>query len=222
MPAAVGTIWTPYAPAMDLWPTTIAARRSLLATFEQLGDDQWDVQSLSEGWTVREVLAHLTLAARPPARRYMVALVGARGSFDKANHALAVADATRPVDELLSGYSAVADHRFSPPGWPSAAPLRDVLLHGLDVRVPLGLSTDQPAADYVPVMGLLSSRAGRSFARKGRPQVRWVATDHDWSHGEGGNVRGALADLALTAGGRSARLERLEGEGVPSIRAWLG
>jgi uncharacterized protein (TIGR03083 family) len=207
---------------MDLWPTTTAARRALLATFEQLGDDQWGIQSLSKGWTVREVLAHLTLAAHPPAWRYGVAVVGAWGSFDKANHALAVADAQRPVDELLSGYRAVADRRFSPPGWPDAAPLSDVLLHGLDVQIPLGLPTDQPATDYEPVMGLLLSRTGRSFTSRGRPRIRWVATDHDWSQGEGGEVRGALADLALTAAGRSARLERLEGEGVPSIRAWLG
>lgn len=207
---------------MDLWPATIAARRALLTTFEQLGDDQWGVQSLSRGWTVREVLAHLTLAARPPAWRYVVALVGTWGSFDKANHALAVAEAQRPVDELLSGYRAVVDHRFSPPGWPDAAPLSDVLLHGLDARIPLGLPTDQPATDYEPVMGLLLSRTGRSFTSKGRPRIRWVATDHDWSQGEGEEARGALADLALTAAGRAARLERLEGEGVPSIRAWLG
>jgi uncharacterized protein (TIGR03083 family) len=206
---------------VDLWATTIGARRSLLETFEQSGEDHWSVQSLSVGWTVREVLAHLTLAARPPARRYTVAVIRARGSFDKANHALAVADARRPVHELLSDYRDVLEHRFSPPGWPAAAPLSDVLLHSLDVRVPLGLPTDQAATDYVPVMDLLFSRVGRSFTRRDRPSVRWVATDDDWSHGDGDEVRGALADLALTAAGRSARVERLLGDGVPAIHAWL-
>lgn len=207
---------------MDIWTRTIGARRSLLETFEQLDDDQWRVQSLSEGWTVREVLAHLILAARPPARRYTVAVIRARGSFDNANHALAVVDARRPVRDLLSRYQAVLEHRFSPPGWPAAAPLSDVLLHSLDVRVPLGLPTDQPATDYVPVMDLLFSRAGRSFTRGGRPSLRWVATDDDWSQGDGREVRGTLADLALTAAGRRARIDRLEGDGLPAIRTWLG
>ena len=206
---------------MDLWPTTIDARRGLLATFEQLDGDQWEVPSLSEGWTVREVLAHLILAARPPTRRYAVGLVRARGNFDEVNRRLAVDDARRPVDELLSEYRTVIEHRFSPPGWPDEAPLGDILLHGLDVRIPLGLPTAQPAADYLPVMGLLLSRAGRAFAGTGRPTVRWVATDHDWSQGQGREVTGMLEDLTLTAGGRSARVGQLEGDGVPSIRTWL-
>jgi uncharacterized protein (TIGR03083 family) len=212
---------TTYASRVDLWVATIGARRSLLETFEQLDDDQWRVQSLSEGWAVREVLAHLILAARPPARRYTSAVIRARGSFDKANHALAVADARRPVHELLSDYRGVLEHRFSPPGWPPAAPLSDVLLHSLDVRVPLGLPTDQAASDYVSVMDLLFSRVGRSFTRRDRPSLHWVATDDDWSHGDGHEVRGALADLALTAAGRSARIECLSGNGVQAIRNWL-
>jgi uncharacterized protein (TIGR03083 family) len=210
-----------YPSEVDPWATTIEARRSLLETFEQLGDDHWGVQSLCEGWTVREVLAHLILAARPPARRYTVAVVRAGGSFDKANHTLAVADARRPVHDLLSEYRAVLEHRFSPPGWPAAAPLSDVLLHSLDVRVPLGLPTDQPASDYVAVMDLLFGRVRRAFTRSDRPSLRWVATDDEWSHGDGDEVRGALADLALTAAGRRARIERLAGDGVPAIRTWL-
>ena len=210
-----------YVLAMDLWPITLGARRSLLTTFEQLDEDQWSAGSLCAGWTIREILAHLVLAARPPARRYVVAVARARGSFDQANHALATADAKRPVVELLSDYRSVLEYRFSPPGWPPAAPLSDILLHSLDVRIPLGLETEQPAADYEPVLQLLFGRAGRSFTRAGRPSVRWTATDHGWSHGDGRTVRGTMADLALTAAGRDARLDRLDGDGVPTVAAWL-
>lgn len=206
---------------MDLWPITLDARRSLLATFEGLDSDQWEVESLCAGWTVRQVLAHLVLAARPPARRYVPAMIRARGSFDEANRALAVADAAAPPSELIERYREVIDHRFSPPGWPAAAPLADILLHSLDVRVPLGLPSDEPPVHYEPVLGLLFDRVGRSFGRSGRPEVRWVATDHEWAAGAGAEVRGAMADLALTAAGRSARLDRLEGDGVPEVRAWL-
>lgn len=206
---------------MDVWAVTIDARRSLLAVFEGLDDPQWDVPSLCGEWTVRQVLAHLVLAARPPAGRYAVAVAKAGGSFDKANHALAVADAGQSVADLLANYRAVLDHRFAPPGWPAAAPLSDILLHALDVRIPLGLPSDQAAADYEPVMGLLFRRFARSFTVDGRPTVRWVATDHPWSHGDGPEARGTMADLALTAAGRSAHVGRLEGDGAALLAAWL-
>lgn len=206
---------------MNVWPITVAARRSLLSVFEQLDDDQWEVRSLCEGWTIREVLAHLTLAARPPAGRYLAALARAKGSFDKANHTLAITDARQPVSKLLTDYRSVIDHRFSPPGWPQAAPLGDILLHSLDVRLPLGLATDQPPEHYEPVLDLLLSRTGRSFTKAGRPDVGWTATDGDWSHGVGPVVRGTIADIALTTAGRVARLDRLTGEGVSVVRDWL-
>ena len=206
---------------MDLWPVIVEERRSVLATFEQLDDHQWDVPSLCEGWTVRDVLAHLVLAAHPPLKRYAAAAVRARGSFDRANHRLAVEDAARPTDELVAAYRSAIPHRFSPPGWPEAAPLADVLLHGLDVRIPLGLPTDRPADHYVPALDLLLSRAGRALAGRGRPPLRWVSTDHAWSRGDGEEVRGAVADLALAASGRDARLDHLEGPGVSRLRSWL-
>ena len=206
---------------MDLWPLTMNARRSLLATFEELEDDQWDVQSFCEGWSIREVLAHLILSARPPGRRYVAAAARARGDFDKANHTLAVADGRKPPAELIADYRDVIDHQFSPPGWPQAAPLSDILIHGLDVRLALDLPSEQPADHYEHVMGLLFSRLGRSFTRAKRPTVQWVATDHSWSHGDGPVVEGAIADLAFTAAGRSARIEHLSGAGVSALRGWL-
>ena len=70
---------------MDPWPITVQARRSLLSTFEELDDAQWEAESLCDGWTIRQVLAHLILAARPPARRYIAAAARAKGNFDEAN-----------------------------------------------------------------------------------------------------------------------------------------
>lgn len=206
---------------MDLWPITVRARRSLLSVFEELDEDRWELPSLCDGWTIREVLGHLILATRPPLRRYAVAVARARGNFDAANHALAVEEARRPVSALLDTYRELVDHRFSPPGWPAAAPLSDALLHDLDVRIPLGLESDQPAEHYEPALDLLLSRVGRSFARAGRPEVRWHATDLNWSRGDGPAVRGPMADLALTTAGRSARVDSLEGDGVHAIRSWL-
>lgn len=206
---------------MDLWPITFRARESLLSTLEGVDDDRWDAASLCDGWTIRQVLAHLILAARPPTRRYVPAVLRAKGNFDRANHELAVADARKPPEQLLAQYRGIVRHKFSPPGWPKAAPLSDILLHSLDVRIPLGAETDEPAEHYEPVLELLFSRVGRSFTRRDRPEARWVATDHSWVHGNGPEVRGTMEDLALTAAGRGARINDLQGEGVAALRDWL-
>ncbi len=210
-----------YRPPVDLWPVTFDARESLLTTFEGIEGDRWEVESLCAGWTIRDVLAHLILAAHPPATRYATAVIRAKGSFDKANHELAVDDARLPTDELVARYRAVARYRFSPPGWPDAAPLSDILLHSLDVRIPLGAAIDVPPGHYEPVLGLLFRRLGGSFTTNRRPEVRWIATDRAWTHGSGPEVQGTMENLALTAAGRRARIDRLHGDGVASLREWL-
>lgn len=53
------------------------------------------------------------------------------------------------------------------------------------------------------------------------PDVRWTATDDGWSAGEGPEVEGEMADLTLTAAGRSTRLDLLHGPGTPLVAAWL-
>jgi uncharacterized protein (TIGR03083 family) len=206
---------------MDLWPWIVEERTSMLRTFEGLTAEQWDEPSLSGDWTVRQVLAHLVLAADPPMGRYAMAVVKAGGSFDKANHRLAVADAERPTDELIARYHECVHARFSPPGIGPRAPLTDIVLHSLDVRIPLRLPTDRPPERCAPVLDLLMSPKRGIFVPKGRPHVRWAATDHPWTHGTGDEVRGAMADLALAASGRDARVDALTGPGQPVLAAWL-
>ena len=51
--------------------------------------------------------------------------------------------------------------------------------------------------------------------------LRMLATDADWSLGNGPSVEGPLASLILVMAGRRAPLEDLSGEGVQSLKARL-
>ncbi|MGQ0433804.1 MAG: maleylpyruvate isomerase family mycothiol-dependent enzyme [Microthrixaceae bacterium] len=207
---------------MDMWGAIAEERTSILDTFENLTGAQWATQSLCGEWTVRQVLGHLVVAADPPIWGLVGAFAKARGNFDRANDMLARAEAKREPEELITRYRVRLGARSTPPGFGPEAPLTDVLLHSLDVRIPLGLPTERPSAVYAKAMELLlSPRGTRVFAPKGRPEVRWSATDLPWSVGSGDEVHGTMADLALAASGRSARLGSLSGPGTGALATWL-
>ena len=54
------------------------------------------------------------------------------------------------------------------------------------------------------------------------PAVSLVATDVDWSYGDGPAASGPAAALALVISGRPAGLEALSGPGRESLATWVG
>lgn len=205
---------------MDIWPTIAEERLLLIATFEQLRPEQWDTPSLCGHWTVRQVLGHLVIATDPPLRRLLLETVKAR-SFHNANDRVALQQADRPIDDLIADLRAHVSRQYTPPGLGPAAPLHDILLHSLDVRIPLGLPAGRPPERYEPALDLVFGRGVRMLVPKRRPTLRWVATDHPWTHGAGDEVHGTMADLALAASGRPARIDALTGPGQTAVAAWL-
>ena len=47
----------------DVWGTIHAERRALAADLQGLSEPQWATPSLCSGWSIRDVLAHMTSAA---------------------------------------------------------------------------------------------------------------------------------------------------------------
>jgi uncharacterized protein (TIGR03083 family) len=207
---------------MDIWAAIADERESLIATLEELSPQQWASQSLCGEWTVHEVLGHLVVAARPPRRRVVLETLKARGNFDEANRRLAQEQAERPPAELLTTYRGLVAERFKPPGFGPESTLADILMHSLDIRIPLGLPTERPADRYARAIEVYFNRLVQLVVGpRGRPVLRWMATDVAWQHGSGDEVRGAVADLMLTASGRGARIDALTGAGQPALAAWV-
>lgn len=208
---------------MDIWEAIVEERTSILDTFQLLNDAQWATPSLCGEWTVRQVLGHLVVAADPPTVGFMRALAKARFSFNRANDLLARKEAERSPEELITRYRVRVGVRSTPPGFGPEAPLADVLLHSIDVRVPLGLPIERSSAHYARAMALiLSNRGARVFVPKGRPDVQWTATDLPWSAGDGPEVHGTMEDLTIAASGRRSRLDGLSGPGKQAVVSWLG
>jgi uncharacterized protein (TIGR03083 family) len=201
-------------------------RRTLADLLEGLTPEQLVTPSLCVGWTVHHVAAHLAMPLDTRMRTFFAAMLVARGDFDKANLRLTARYAARPVGELAGILRSNAAKAFKPPGMPLTTPLTDLLIHGQDIRRPLGLTRDFPAERVVPVLDLLRT-APRGFAGRYRGGTRWdglalAATDVDWSYGSGPKVQGPAEALMLVMSGRRAGLSDLDGDGVPVLKERLG
>ena len=95
-----------------------------------------------------------------------------------------------------------AESDAKPLGMPPVAALTDAVVHGLDVRVPLGLHRDvDPEAFRLIADWTVGSRWPMTIPVGGSPRkrlrgTRLVAIDADWAWGEGAEVR-EPADLIL-------------------------
>jgi uncharacterized protein (TIGR03083 family) len=208
---------------VDYFPVIEAERRAIADMLDGLTPQQWETQSLCARWTVRHVAAHLSVVLTHGVGTFLVAAIRAGGNLNRANCIVVAREATRPIPDIVGDLRANADHRFTPPTFGSEAPLTEVLLHGEDMRVPLGIADDGPADRWQGALDLLLSPKGRrGFAAKGVPALHYVATDTEWAHGSGDEVRGPAAALALTVSGRPARLAELSGPGQAAVRAWAG
>lgn len=208
---------------MDTFAAIADERRALADQLSGLTGSQQAAQSLCSEWSVHEVVGHLVVPLEVGVPKFLRAMLAARGSFDRANVRLAREQARRPFDALLGVLRAKADSRFTPPGSGPEAPLTDVLVHGLDIQCPLGLTRDIPPDRLRTSLTWLVAGAIDGLVPKGAlVGLRVEADDLGWSLGEGPVVRGPGDALLLAVAGRPAGLDSLSGDGVPALRERLG
>lgn len=184
--------------------------------FDSLGDQQWGVPSLCSDWTVRDIAGHLAMPFLVGKRSLLWGMVVNRGDFDRFSSLASRRIAARPPAELVQLLRDNAEHRFTPPGLGPEAPLLDTCVHTRDVARPLGLPDIASLSTWQVVLDFASSPAARRrLVPRGRLDgLRLLATDQDWSSGEGTLVEGTSEALALAAIGRRVVLPELSGDGA--------
>lgn len=207
---------------MAHWPTIERERHALADLLEGLTPAQWRQQSLCEAWTVHEVVAHLVtpLTLRPADA--VAGLVRSGGRIPRLMQVLIEQRRDRSPEELVAVLRRRAGWRVAPPVVGSAGPLTDVMAHRRDIVHPLGLGDDRPPEAWRPVLEfLLSPRSRVGFVRGRPPRLRYVADDLAWSGGEGPEVTGPAAALALALLRRTPWLDELAGPGAATLRDWV-
>ena len=207
---------------MDTFAEIADERRQVAALASGLTAEQLATPSLCGEWSVHDVVAHLVVPLEVSLPKFAVAMLASRGNFDRANVRLTREQARRPVAELSEVLRRKAGSRFTPPGSGPEAPLTDLLVHGLDIRWPLGLARDIPQERLRTSLAYLTAAPVGGVVPTGRLDgLRFEASDVDWAHGSGPVVRGSGEALLLAITGRTTALDHLRGDGVPTLRGRL-
>ena len=184
--------------------------------------EQQVARSLCSAWSVHDVAAHLVVPLEVSTPKFLVAMLACRGNFDRANVRLTRTQARRPFAEIVEILRRKADSQFTPSGSGPAAPLTDLLIHGLDTRWPLGLAREIPPERARTSLTFLTQTRARGVVCKGILNgLRLEASDIDWAQGSGPTVTGDTEALLLAITGRTAALDHLSGDGVPTMRSRL-
>jgi len=188
-----------------------AEHTDFVALTQLLTADQWAEPSLCMGWTVRDVVVH----AAWHIHRDRKAVVGfllksAISGSAKAGANQIARDGDRSNDSLIEWVAS--------PGHCDQVNLGEMMIHQQDIRRPLGLNREIPEDRLTRILEISLTRSGSMTlvpaSRKISQGLHLVATDIDWSSGQGEDVRGTGKALLMAVTGRRGAVDDLAGSGA--------
>jgi len=191
-------------------------REDLAGLLAELTPGQWEQPSLCDRWRVRDVVAHIIgydeLSRLGLIRRF------AKGGFlpNRINQVGVDDYRTRSPDELRQIVARHLQPRGLTAGFGGMIALVDGMIHQQDIRRALGIRRTIPSDRLRAVLeyALYAPAVRGAWRARG---VRLMATDVDWSHGSGQDVRGPGEALLMAMAGRPCALDDLSGPGKPKL-----
>ena len=200
------------------WELIHRERAAVADTLARLSPDQWSQTSLCGGWSVRDTAGHIVVGAEQTNAGFFKGMATNAFRFNTMMDRDARRMGSRPTTELVERLRATTTTTNHPPA-PVMTMLGEIVVHGADIRQPLGLDSDiRPDA----MIACLEMYKGASFpvgTKKRVDSLRLVAADVDWSHGAGPEVSGTGRALLLAMTGRRAGLDGLTGDGIATLRS---
>ncbi|HKP40005.1 maleylpyruvate isomerase family mycothiol-dependent enzyme [Mycobacterium sp.] len=193
-----------------------AEREEFVALLKGLTPQQWESPTLCKGWRVRDVVAHV-IGYDPLSRmqlvRWMAKGLATRGGSNAVEVAAYAAKSPEELTELMRRYVLP---RGITAGFGGRIALTDGMIHQQDIRRPLRIPRTIPTESLLIAMDftLTAPRLLGAWQARG---VRLVATDLDWSHGKGAELRGSGEALLMAMAGRRAALDDLDGPGKAKL-----
>ncbi|NKY44523.1 maleylpyruvate isomerase family mycothiol-dependent enzyme [Nocardia cerradoensis] len=204
----------------QIWQAVAVERTSLVELLRSLPENGWEQPSLCAGWRVRDVVAHLILSADSGVGAILFNLIRARGDFDRMVRDTAIRHADRRTTaQLLAELHDSIGARVTPVGTTPVDRLMDLLVHGQDIAIPLGIPREMPVAAAELALDRIWNGGFPFHARKKFGDYHLVASDSEWTAGTGPVIEGSVTTLLLLVTGRRPAPDQLTGEGAAQLLA---
>jgi uncharacterized protein (TIGR03083 family) len=184
----------------EVWSHIDRERAYLADLLESLPDEDWRRPSLCEGWTVRDVGAHVSMA-EATVRDILWPAIRSGFSYNGMVRRAALSNLASRDEIVATIRGFAATHRLAP-FITELEPLLDVTVHVQDICIPLGIEREIPVDVAAVVATRMLSLRGPMRLWRAPAGVRLVATDADWSHGEGAVVQAPIQSILLGLTGR--------------------
>jgi uncharacterized protein (TIGR03083 family) len=199
----------------DVMQLATDERLDLADFLDTLTPGEWETPSLCQGWSVRDVVAHVVsyeeLGMTGLLTRRLKGLgMGGPNEVGRAEYA------GRAPADLAAFVRAHARPRGLTAWFGGAIGLTDGLIHHQDIRRALDAPRTVPAERLRVALGF-ALQSPKLPSRKDARGLRLVATDLDWSHGSGPEVTGTAEALLVVIAGRPAALPELDGPGASML-----
>lgn len=195
------------------WDHIHAERSAMADTWETLTPEQWAAASWCTGWTVHAAAGHILAAAEQTYPNFAKEFLLAGFRFDVFADRAAQRLAEVPPEQLVRRLRARTTTTNHPPA-PVVVMLGEILVHGADIRRPLGIDHEVPADSLVAVADNYVKTNVLLGAKRRVDGLRLRAIDVDWTHGDGPEVTGPLLSMILAMSGRTGALADLDGNGT--------
>ena len=212
----------------QVWDLVAVERRTLADFLETLSAEEWAVDSLCAGWTVRDVAAHVAWGNTSPPLKTVTAIV--RGGFraNAVNARLGREWGRKPTPEIVARLREVAEQPRAHPRH-HAGRLRSRTCSATTStsasrsgsRGPRPPSRSGWRSPGTPGWASPCTWPSAPTARRWPRGSRLVAEDVGWTHGEGPTVQGSGSALMRALTGRAVGPEELSGPGAPALYARL-
>jgi uncharacterized protein (TIGR03083 family) len=186
---------------------------------ESLSPEQWTADTLCKGWNVHLVAAHMMVASEQSTGRFLKGLISSGFRFNvMTDRDVRVAAQLSPSD-IVARIRARTTTTNKPPA-PAMAMLGEVVVHGTDIREPLGIADNTSMDAKLACLDMFKGSNFPVAAKRTIAGLRLRATDANWSCGAGPEVAGPALALVMAMTTRPL-FASLTGEGVDTLRGRL-
>ncbi|WP_461172766.1 maleylpyruvate isomerase family mycothiol-dependent enzyme [Arthrobacter sp. Z1-9] len=207
----------PSRPSASVWPAVHSERETLIGELESLTPEQWAQPSLCPGWDIHDVLAHLVDSAKTTRLSFLRRLIAAKFDFDKDNAIGITRERAATPEATLTEFRRIREAIKTPPA-ALATRLVEVIVHGEDIRRPLGIVRSYPGESIEAALRYqLKTGTFMGGGKEHAVGFRLRASDSRFEHGSGAAVEGSVLALLMAVSGRPVDRQDFSGEGAAAF-----